>query len=118
MMMRRPSIAWRAAGLACFFAGCATPPPADPIPSLPEANLSLMESRAIEYRIRPGDTWYGIARRHDVDLERLLARNGRSLGRGATPLLRAGEVIEIPQEPPEFRNIRRAPDAGKERASP
>ncbi|MBN1417164.1 MAG: LysM peptidoglycan-binding domain-containing protein [Planctomycetes bacterium] len=103
--------------VGCALVGCATAPRVAAIPFIPAGDLPLVEPRGLAYRVQPGDTWYGIARRNGLDLERLLARNGRRLEPGTAPLLRAGETILIPQDPPEIREIRRASGAGSERAN-
>ncbi len=67
--------------------------------------LATVALAADEVVVRPGDTLIGIARRHDVSVERLVAINGlanasRILAGQRIRLVPAGPVAAAPAKPP------------------
>lgn len=52
-----------------------------------------VKSDEIEYRVQSGDTFYGIARKHHLPMDRLIAANPKV----QPSALRVGQIIRIPQ---------------------
>jgi len=57
---------------------------------IPDSNISV-SGKDVLYKVKPGDTYYSIAKRLELSLERLLALNGRN----ENHLLRIGEELVV-----------------------
>ena len=60
--------------------------------SLDAVEIMVSSVRYASYKVRPGDTWWGVAKKHKVSVEALQATNKK----GAAGKLQIGQALKIP----------------------